>query len=225
MKGAAKTVVKAEAKAVTEAERSAASGAGEVTAKAEPGGGATTKFASEVEETVGDGATKGGGATSKVVVEAEEALVEGGIKAGEKFGVRALEGIGRFLLEMGIPGPEDAIMMMADFAGSYAEAWKAMERRGLQRGFAGGFAAQLLGFGSGLGARDARLPVRQPVDGDEHRRRPGQGGAEVQRRPGPRLLLRSPSFRSRGREGAHERVQGARQVRPRHLEDLGLRCR
>jgi hypothetical protein len=110
------------------------------------GGGATGKAASELESAAGDVATKGSGATGKVVSEAEEAVVESGVKAGEKFGVRALKGIGRFLLEVGIPGPEDAIMMLGDFAGSYAEAWKAMEQRGLQRGFAGGFAAQLLGF-------------------------------------------------------------------------------
>ena len=106
------------------------------------GGGGAGKAATEIEEA----ATKGGGAATKVVTEAEEALVESSVKAGEQFGVRALKGIGRFLLEVGIPGPEDAIMMMADFAGSYAEAWKAMEQRGVQRGFAGGFAAQLLGL-------------------------------------------------------------------------------
>jgi hypothetical protein len=87
-----------------------------------------------------------GGATSKVVTQAEEALVESGAQAGEKLGMRALKGFGRFLLEVGIPGPDDAIMMLGDFAGSYAEAWKAMEKRGLQRGFAAGFAAQLLRF-------------------------------------------------------------------------------
>jgi hypothetical protein len=87
-----------------------------------------------------------GGATSKVVTQAEEALVESGAKAGERLGMRALKGFGRFLLEVGIPGPDDAIMMLGDFAGSYAEAWKAMEKRGLHRGFAAGFAAQLLSF-------------------------------------------------------------------------------
>ncbi|MEO8689601.1 MAG: hypothetical protein ABI611_15485, partial [Solirubrobacteraceae bacterium] len=157
----------------------------------------------------------------------EEALVEGGVKAcvraGEKLGVRALNGIGRFLLEVGIPGPEDAIMMMVDFAGSYSEAWKAMEQRGLQRGFAGGFAAQLLGLGPDwvretLAYRYASPSMATNIVG-------GRGKEERTSNEGlsARPLLRPPPFARPGGQGPRDRLGRTRQVGPQHRHGREVR--
>ncbi|HEU4679116.1 MAG TPA: hypothetical protein VFS35_06320, partial [Terrimicrobiaceae bacterium] len=44
------------------------------------------------------------------------------------------------------PGPEDAIMLMADFAGSYQEAWAIIEERNTRAGIAMGIAAGMMGL-------------------------------------------------------------------------------
>jgi hypothetical protein len=75
------------------------------------------------------------------VVKAEEAV----IKTEAKLGTRLLKGAGRFLAEL-VPGPEDAIMLMYDFAGSYKEAWEIIEQRNTRRGIVMGIAAGMMGL-------------------------------------------------------------------------------
>jgi hypothetical protein len=82
------------------------------------------------------------GAATKALVKAEETA----IKAETKLGSRLATGAGRLGLSMLLPGPEDAIMLMADFAGSYQEAWEIIEQRNTRSGIAMGIAAGMMGL-------------------------------------------------------------------------------
>jgi hypothetical protein len=77
--------------------------------------------------------TKGGGTATKA------------IEAEAKAGARGAR-LGRFGLAMLLPGPEDAILLMAQFAGSYEEAWEAIEQRNARDGIAFGIAAGMMGL-------------------------------------------------------------------------------
>jgi hypothetical protein len=98
-------------------------------------GTATTKSAAKTTE-------KATGAGTKTFVKAEETA----IKAETKLGSRLAKGAGRLGLSMLLPGPEDAIMLMADFAGSYLEAWEIIEERNTRSGIAMGIAAGMMGL-------------------------------------------------------------------------------
>ncbi len=117
------------------------------------GGGAASKVEGKAENFAGKSgtttttktATKTAGtaekAATRTVVKAEEAV----IKTEAKLGTRLLKGAGRFLAEL-VPGPEDAIMLMYDFAGSYKEAWEIIEQRNTRRGIVMGIAAGMMGL-------------------------------------------------------------------------------
>ena len=81
------------------------------------------------------------GAGTKTFVKAEETA----IKAEMKLGSRLATGAGRFGLSLLLPGPEDAILLMVQFAGSYAEALEAIRDRNTRTGFATGLSGLLLG--------------------------------------------------------------------------------
>jgi hypothetical protein len=82
------------------------------------------------------------GAATKALVKAEETA----IKAETKLGSRVATGAGRLGLSMLLPGPEDAIMLMVDFAGSYQEAWDIIEQRNTRSGIAMGIASGMMGL-------------------------------------------------------------------------------
>jgi hypothetical protein len=84
-----------------------------------------------------------GGSTGKVVKElGEEAVTHAAPKA--RLGARVAAKIGVQLLDMLVPSPLDALMLMYDFAGSYKAAREEIKRRNLRNGFAIGFAAYLV---------------------------------------------------------------------------------
>ncbi|HEX4671584.1 MAG TPA: hypothetical protein VH279_04920 [Solirubrobacteraceae bacterium] len=81
------------------------------------------------------------------VKEFEKAAVKEGEKAATKGGrlyARVLAKVGIELLEALVPDPLDALSLMVDFAGSYAEAREAIRRRNLESGFSIGWAAYLV---------------------------------------------------------------------------------
>lgn len=95
----------------------------------------------------GGGGGGGGSTATKVGSKAEEALVktEGTlIKAEGKF-VRGAAKVGQ-LADMLLPGPLDAIMLMADYAGAYEEARDAIRRRNFRGAFKLGLATALVGL-------------------------------------------------------------------------------
>jgi hypothetical protein len=80
--------------------------------------------------------------------ERPQALVKGketAIMVGAK-GFASPSGASRLGLSMLLPGPEDAMMLMADFAGSYLEAWEIIEERNTRSGIAMGIAAGMMGL-------------------------------------------------------------------------------
>ena len=114
------------------------------------GGGAASKAEGKAEKFAGRSGTttttKSAAKTTekaatKTVVKAEEAA----LKVETKLGTRVAKGAGRLLTSL-LPGPEDAIMLMADFAGSYQEAWAIIEERNTRRGIAMGIAAGMMGL-------------------------------------------------------------------------------
>jgi Domain of unknown function (DUF4157) len=118
------------------------------------GGGAASKLEGTAEHAAGKSGTAttksaakttgtATGAGTKAFVKAEETA----IKAETKLGSRLAKGAGRLGLSMLLPGPEDAIMLMADFAGSYLEAWEIIEQRNTRSGIAMGIAAGMMGLG------------------------------------------------------------------------------
>ena len=117
---------------------------GGVTSKLE--GKATAGKSGSVTATATKSATKttgtATGAASKTLVKAEQAA----IKAETKLGSRLARGAGRFGLGALLPGPQDAIMLMADFAGSYQEAWDIIEQSNTRRGIAMGLSAGMIGL-------------------------------------------------------------------------------
>jgi hypothetical protein len=86
--------------------------------------------------------TKAGGPIAK----AEGKLVEAAAKAEGKLGSRLAKGAGRMGLSMLMPGPEDAIMLMVDFAGSYTEAHDTIRQNYTRQGVAMGIAAGMMGL-------------------------------------------------------------------------------
>jgi len=117
------------------------------------GGGAASKLEGKAEHAAGKSGTattksaaktteKATGAGTKTLVKAEETV----LKAETKLGSRLAKGAGRLGLSMLLPGPEDAIMLMADFAGSYLEAWEIIEQRNTRSGIAMGIAAGMMGL-------------------------------------------------------------------------------
>jgi Domain of unknown function (DUF4157) len=119
-------------------------GRGGVTSKIE--GKATASKSGSATATATKSATKttgtATGAASKTLVKAEQAA----IKAEAKLGSRLARGAGRFGLGALLPGPQDAIMLMADFAGSYQEAWDIIEQSNTRRGIAMGISAGMIGL-------------------------------------------------------------------------------
>jgi hypothetical protein len=120
------------------------SGGGGVTSKMEgkttasKSGSATTKATKAATKTTGTAT----GAATKTLIKAEQTA----IKAETKLASRLARGAGRFGLGALLPGPQDAIMLMADFAGSYQEAWDIIEQRNTHRGIAMGIAAGMMGL-------------------------------------------------------------------------------
>ncbi|HMQ56254.1 MAG TPA: hypothetical protein PKD98_29510 [Anaerolineae bacterium] len=113
--------------------------AGEVATKAAKSAAKTTVRA---ETATAKTVVRAEGATAKALVKAEETA----IKAEAKLGSRLAAGAGRFGLSLLLPGPEDAIILMAQFAGSYEEAWDIIEQRNTRRGVAMGIAAGMIGL-------------------------------------------------------------------------------
>ena len=107
-------------------------------ATASKSGSAATKATKSATKTTGTAT----GAASKTLVKAEQAA----IKAETKLGSRLARGAGRFGLGALLPGPQDAIMLMADFAGSYQEAWDIIEQSNTRRGIAMGISAGMIGL-------------------------------------------------------------------------------
>ena len=119
-------------------------GSGGVTSKMEgkatasKSGSTATKATKSATKTTGTAT----GAASKTLVKAEQAA----IKAETKLGSRLARWAGRFGLGALLPGPQDAIMLMADFAGSYQEAWDIIEQSNTRRGIAMGISAGMIGL-------------------------------------------------------------------------------
>jgi hypothetical protein len=107
-------------------------------ATASKSGTAATKATKSATKATGTGT----GAAAKTLVKVEQ----GAIKAETKLASRLARGAGRFGLGALLPGPQDAIMLMADFAGSYQEAWDIIEQRNTHRGIAMGIAAGMMGL-------------------------------------------------------------------------------
>jgi hypothetical protein len=93
------------------------------------------KAAIKTEETAASAITKAEEATTKVLVKAEG-------KTASRLASRA----GRLGLSLLLPGPEDAVMLMVDFAGSYEEAWEMIEQRYTRSGITMGIAAGMMGL-------------------------------------------------------------------------------
>ncbi len=83
-------------------------------------------------------------AESAAAKELGKATAEAAAKGSEKLYKRVLGKIGRAALELLIPDPTDALVLMWDFAGSYFEAWNRIKRDNLENGFAIGLAAYLI---------------------------------------------------------------------------------
>jgi hypothetical protein len=107
-------------------------------ATASKGGTATTQATKSVTKTTGTAT----GTATKTLVKVEQTA----LKAETKLGSRLARGAGRFGLGALLPGPQDAIMLMADFAGSYQEAWDIIEQRNTRNGIAMGIAAGMIGL-------------------------------------------------------------------------------
>ena len=112
---------------------------GNAPAKGKPAGGGGTAAKSA------DKAAAGAGETAATQLEKAGPEIAGDVGTkGEKLYRRLAARIGLELLEGLVPDPLDAIGLMVDFAGSYAEARKAIRGAGLRDGFAVGFAAYLV---------------------------------------------------------------------------------
>jgi hypothetical protein len=120
--------------------------------KAKPAG-AAAKAEEKAAETVGkaeekaaETVVKAEGKAAETVVKMEGKAAETVVKAEVKAGARLASRAGRLALSALLPGPEDAIMLMYEFAGSYKEAWEIIEERYTRRGIAMGIAAGMLGL-------------------------------------------------------------------------------
>ena len=112
-------------------------------AKAEEKAAETVGKAEKAAETVVKAEEKAGETIVKMEGKAAETVVKAEAKAGARLASRA----GRLALSALLPGPEDAIMLMYEFAGSYKEAWEWF-RTALHapQGITMGIAAGMLGL-------------------------------------------------------------------------------
>jgi hypothetical protein len=101
--------------------------------------------ASKATATADKPAAKAAAEAGMIPVRKEGAAATKAIEAEAKAGARGAR-LGRFGLALLLPGPEDAILLMAQFAGSYEEAWEAIEQRNARDGIAFGIAAGMLGL-------------------------------------------------------------------------------
>jgi hypothetical protein len=105
-------------------------------------GSAAPKAMAKAEEPAAKAAAEAGVTAAKK----EGAVTKAILKAGAKTGARIAVGLGRVALALLMPGPEDAIVMMGQFAGSYQEAWEAIEQRYARDGIAFGIATGMMGL-------------------------------------------------------------------------------
>lgn len=87
-----------------------------------------------------------GKSTKTGVVAAQDAATKGIVKGEGRTATRLTSHAGRLGVALLLPGPEDAVMLMVNFAGSYGEAWEIIEKRHTRSGIAFGIAAGLLGL-------------------------------------------------------------------------------
>jgi len=132
------------------AEDSAAK-AEEAAAKAEHAAGKGGQGATKAEKSLEKASAKAESAAAKSTLKTETAATQAIVKAEEtaikaeaKLGTRVAAGAGRLGLALLLPGPEDAIIMMVQFAGSYEDAWEAIEQRNTRDGVAFGIAAGMM---------------------------------------------------------------------------------
>jgi Domain of unknown function (DUF4157) len=118
----------------------------ETAAKAEHAAEKRAEAATKAETSAVKTSVRADGQAAKTLVKVEEKVGETAIKAEAKLGPRFASGAGRLGLSMLLPGPEDAIMLMVQFAGSYEEAWDIIEQRNTRSGIAMGIAAGMMGL-------------------------------------------------------------------------------
>jgi hypothetical protein len=116
--------------------------ADETAAKAEHAASKSEEAVTKAEKSAAKTTVRAEGTAAKALVKAEETA----IKAEAKLGSRVAAGAGRLGLSLLLPGPEDAIILMAQFAGSYEEAWDIIEQRNTRSGIAMGIAAGMMGL-------------------------------------------------------------------------------
>jgi hypothetical protein len=110
------------------------------------GAGGPTKFSPPSEKAGASPKPTSAAESGVTAAEREGSAVTKVIKAGARTGARLAVGLGRLAMALLLPGPDTAIIMMKDFAGSYKEAWEAIEQRYARDGIAFGIAAGMMGL-------------------------------------------------------------------------------
>jgi hypothetical protein len=151
-RGAAKTEERAK-KRTREAQYAAADAEETAAKKAEHAAGKSGEAATKAEKSAAKTTVKAETAAAKTTIRGEGAAAtalvkaeETAIKAEAKIGYRVAAGAGRLGLSLLLPGPEDAIILLALYGGSYEEAWDIIEQRNTRSGIAMGIAAGMMGL-------------------------------------------------------------------------------